>query len=86
MTKEKKKKRKENRLSSWLLVLLMLLGIGIMAYPTVSDRWNTVHASRAIASYSSTVENTDKENKENKKNEIEIEPGEIQEGDEHREL
>ena len=61
MTKEKKKKRKENRLSSWLLVLLMLLGIGIMAYPTASDRWNAVHASRAIASYSSTVENTDKE-------------------------
>ena len=39
----------------------MLVGLGIMAYPTVSDWWNSFHASRAIASYSNAVESVDKE-------------------------
>ena len=39
----------------------MLVGIGVMASPTVSDWWNSFHASRAIASYSNAVENVDKE-------------------------
>ena len=59
-TAEKKKKKKSN-LTTWLLILILLVGAGIMAYPTVSDWWNSFHASRAIASYSSTVENTDSE-------------------------
>ena len=56
--KAKKKKRRSN-LGTLILVLIMLVGIGIMAYPTVSDWWNSFHASRAIASYSNTVENVD---------------------------
>ena len=48
-------------MTSWALVLVMLLGLGIMAYPMVSDWWNSFHASRAIASYSNAVENVDKE-------------------------
>ena len=59
-TAEKKKKKKSN-LTTWLLILILLVGAGLMAYPTVSDWWNSFHASRAIASYSSTVENTDSE-------------------------
>lgn len=53
-----KKKKKSSR-STWILVLILLLGIGIMAYPSVSDWWNSLHATRAIASYSNAVENTD---------------------------
>ncbi|MBQ7059824.1 MAG: class C sortase [Firmicutes bacterium] len=34
----------------------MLTGIGIMAYPSVSDYWNSLHQSRAIASYSASVD------------------------------
>ena len=61
LTPEEKKRRKRSALTSWLLVLVMLVGLGIMAYPTVSDWWNSFHASRAIASYSSAVEHVDKE-------------------------
>ncbi len=43
------------RLSTILLVLILLLGLGILIYPTFSDYWNTVHQSRAIASYSERV-------------------------------
>ena len=56
-----KKKRRKSSLTTWILVGVMVLGLGIMAYPTFSNWWNSFHASRAIASYSSTVENMDKE-------------------------
>ena len=61
LTEEEKKKRRKSGLTTWLLILVMLLGVGIMAYPTVSDRWNSLHATRAIASYSAKVENTNQE-------------------------
>ena len=61
LTAEEKKRRKRSAMTSWALVLVMLLGLGIMAYPMVSDWWNSFHASRAIASYSNAVENVDKE-------------------------
>ncbi|MBQ9250336.1 MAG: class C sortase [Oscillospiraceae bacterium] len=64
MAKEKKQKnpkKKNSNLSTALLVLVLILGLGIMAYPTVSDWWNSFHATRAIASYSAVVENTDSE-------------------------
>ena len=43
------------RLSTILLVLILLLGLGILLYPTVSDYWNTVHQWRAIAKYTEKV-------------------------------
>ena len=42
-----------------ILVVVMLVGLAIMAYPSVSDWWNSFHASRAIESYSQTVDSTD---------------------------
>ena len=53
---EKKKKKSGG---SWLLVLVLLLGLGLIAYPTVSDWWNSFHATRAIASYTAAVDSTD---------------------------
>ena len=61
LTDAEKKKRRRSNLTTLLLILVMLIGLGIMAYPTVSDWWNSFHASRAIASYSSQVESVDKE-------------------------
>ena len=46
-------------LSTILLVLVLLLGVGIMAYPTVSDWWNSLHQTRAIVSYAAAVEEVD---------------------------
>lgn len=39
-----------------LLTLTMLVGISLLLYPTVSNWWNSLHQTRAIASYVETVE------------------------------
>ena len=61
LTAEEIRKKRKSALGTWVLVLIMILGLGIMAYPTVSDWWNSFHASRAIASYSNAVESVDHE-------------------------
>ncbi|MDO4623366.1 MAG: class C sortase [Eubacteriales bacterium] len=38
-----------------ILVAVLLVGLGLIAYPTVADYWNSFHQSRAIASYAETV-------------------------------
>ncbi len=58
-TPEAGKKTKQSNRSTWILLAMMIIGILIMAYPTVSDKWNSYHSSRAIASYTRTVEETD---------------------------
>ena len=46
-------------LSTIFLILVLLAGLGILLYPTVSDYWNSFHQSRAIASYIESVESID---------------------------
>lgn len=38
-----------------ILVLIFIVGLSVMLYPTVSDQWNKFHQSRAIASYEDVV-------------------------------
>lgn len=45
----------KKHLSTICLVLVLLLGLSLMLYPTVSDWWNSFHQSKAVASYSETV-------------------------------
>ncbi|MBY4635294.1 class C sortase [Streptococcus suis] len=40
---------------SFIMPLIFILGIGLLAYPSVSDYWNSFHQSEAIMSYSDTV-------------------------------
>ena len=35
--------------------LLFLAGFGILAYPTISDQWNTYRQSQLITSYEDTL-------------------------------
>jgi len=49
----------KKHLSTILLVLVLVLGVGILLYPTVSDYWNSFHQSRAIASYIEQIETID---------------------------
>ncbi len=49
-------------LSTIFLVLILILGVGVLLYPTVSDYWNSFHQSRAIASYIDQIENIDPAN------------------------
>ena len=39
-----------------ILILVFLLGLSLLLYPTVSDWWNSFHQTRAINGYNETVE------------------------------
>ena len=47
-----------------ILVLILLTGLSLLLYPTVSDYWNSLHQSRAIATYSEAVAEIDDNNYE----------------------
>ena len=51
--------RMKKRLSTILLILIFLIGLSLLLYPTVSDYWNSLHQSRAIAEYAEQVANLD---------------------------
>ena len=51
---------KKNR-SNIFLVLLLLIGLSLILYPSVSDYWNSFHQSRAIANYAEAVADIDNE-------------------------
>ena len=55
-----KKSRKSN-FTNIFLVLILLTGLSLLLYPTVSDYWNSFHQSRAITSYAENVANLDTE-------------------------
>ena len=42
-------------LSTIILILVFFVGLSLLLYPTVSDYWNSMHQSRAIAQYSEQV-------------------------------
>ncbi len=48
-----------NLLSTILLIIIFLVGLSVMLYPTVSDWWNSKVQSRAIASYSEAIAQID---------------------------
>jgi len=50
---------KKGNLSTILLILVFLLGLTLLLYPTVSDHWNARHQSRAIAEYAERVAELD---------------------------
>ena len=55
------KKRRSRRLTNFLLVFILVIGLGILAYPSFSEYWNSFHSSRAIATYAEQVANLDAE-------------------------
>lgn len=56
--------KKTSKLPTIILCIILLAGVCIMAYPTVSDLWNARHATRSIASYIEQVDNTSQAMKE----------------------
>lgn len=50
---------KKNSLSTVILILIFLVGLSLLLYPTVSDYWNSLHQSRAIAEYAEQVASLD---------------------------
>ena len=49
----------KKHLSTILLILVFLAGLSLLLYPSVSNYWNSFHASRAIASYAEEAANLD---------------------------
>ena len=52
---------KKKTAQSYIPLLVFLIGLSLLLYPTISDRWNAMHQSRAIVSYAHVVDNLDTE-------------------------
>lgn len=57
----KKKKLNKRTVSTILLLLVFLVGLSLLLYPTFSDWWNSMHQSRAITGYAEQVANLNDE-------------------------
>lgn len=55
----KNKASKKNRNSVILLVAVLLTGLSLLLYPLVSNYWNSIHQSHAIAAYMDDVAELD---------------------------
>lgn len=49
----------KQRLSNFILIFILIIGLSLLLYPTISDWWNTMHQSRAIASYTEVMAGID---------------------------
>ncbi len=52
---------KRIKISTIILILVFLVGLSLLLYPTVSNYWNALHQSQAIVEYSQEVEKMDQE-------------------------
>lgn len=50
---------KKGSISTVILILIFLIGLSLLLYPTVSDYWNSLHQSKAITEYAEQVANLD---------------------------
>lgn len=48
-------KKTREKLWSRMPIIIFIIGLFLLLYPTFSDHWNSVHQSRAIAGYSDAV-------------------------------
>ena len=51
---QEKPAKKKRRLAPVLFGLLFLVGFGILAYPTISNQWNTYRQNQLISNYEIT--------------------------------
>lgn len=55
------KKKQKGNFTTIVLVLILLVGLSLLLYPSVSNYWNSFHSTKAIASYAESVANLGKE-------------------------
>lgn len=55
------RKKKQSNLINLFLVLILITGLSLLLYPSVSDYWNSFHQTKAIASYAEEVASLDDE-------------------------
>ena len=51
----------KKHISNLILVLIFLIGLSLLLYPSVSNYWNSMHATKAIVDYSKQAQNMDEE-------------------------
>lgn len=54
-------KKKNSRITTVLLTLIFIAGLSLVLYPSFSNYWNSLHQTRAIASFSEAVSEMDSE-------------------------
>ena len=47
------------KLSDMILILIFVVGLSLLLYPSISDYWNSIHQSRAINTYAQDVAELD---------------------------
>lgn len=55
----------KNKLSTIILSVVFLAGLSLILYPSVSNYWNSLHASKAVANYDENVQNINEDEYEN---------------------
>ncbi|WP_205396749.1 class C sortase [Streptococcus lutetiensis] len=65
------RKFKEN-FATAILISLLLVGLSLVLYPTVSDYWNSFHQSKAVASYLQDVEDMEESKKDSLREEARV--------------
>ena len=58
-----RKKSKDNFLTN-ALVFILIIGLSLLLYPTVSDYWNSFHQSEAVAGYVQNVQDMSQDKKD----------------------
>ena len=58
------KKKKKTSLSSIILVIVFIIGLSLLLYPSLSNYWNSFHATRVITDYNEAVANMTEEDYE----------------------
>ena len=58
--KKKEKSWLRRNLSTIIVSLMMIVGIGLLVYPSLADYWNSFHQTRAIMSYTEDVAKMDR--------------------------
>lgn len=51
----------KRHLTTLLLIFILLIGLALVLYPTVSNWWNSMHSSQAISAYADQVASLDDE-------------------------
>ena len=59
-SKKQKKKRKFS-LSTFILIVIFIVGLSVLLYPTISNWWNSMHMSQVIVTYQEKLKDTSEE-------------------------
>lgn len=49
----------KRNISTIIILIIFIVGICLLAYPTVANRWNSFHATHTVANYDAVVEQLD---------------------------